>query len=67
MTEIQKAAQDISDAGLRNSESVRDLQALVDKFTTSTAGIHEKAAFVTNLGIAVKKRATILARKAKKE
>jgi methyl-accepting chemotaxis protein len=41
--EIHKAAQAISDAGTRNSEAVKGLRSLVEKFRVSGAEPHQKA------------------------
>jgi len=64
MAEIYQAAEDISKAGVRNSESVRDLQGLVDKFVVRGAELEAEIPLVKSLGIAVKAKAKEI-RKAK--
>lgn len=59
MAEIYQAAEDISKAGVRNSESVRDLQGLVDKFVVRGTELETslEAKLPASLGIAVKAKA----------
>ena len=60
MNEIYRAAEDISKAGVKNSESVRNLRALVDRFIVESKEIGEAAPLAGKLGIAVKAKAELL-------
>ena len=57
MNEIYRAAEDISKAGVKNSDSVRNLRELVDKFIVQSAEIGHATASLSNLGIAIKDKA----------
>jgi len=56
MTEIYKAAEDISKVGVRNSESVRNLRELVDKFTVHSAELGASVPLVGKLAAKVSQR-----------
>jgi methyl-accepting chemotaxis protein len=57
MTEIYEAAEDISKAGVRNSESVRNLRELVDKFTVHSAELSASVPLVGKIAAKVTRRA----------
>jgi methyl-accepting chemotaxis protein len=57
MTEIYEAAEDISKAGVRNSESVRNLRELVDKFTVHSAELSASVPLVGKIAAKVTQKA----------
>ncbi len=72
MGEIYKAAEDISKAGVHNSESVHNLRLLVDRFIVQNPDADgpapvPQAPAAPNLGIAVKAKAKLITKEEKRK